>query len=97
MSDHGAAPNDAGNSGEIKSKTAFRSSFFVVLILAFLFIAALNFIRVMSKESPEGNEAKEPSSSVMVHEGGQPVGKNDTAAVKAVGVDSVKGSEAAHP
>ncbi len=56
MADHSTHHHDSDTSdGELKSKTAFRSSFWFVLILVGLFIAALNFIEVMGHES--GHEA----------------------------------------
>lgn len=62
MSDHATHQHhDGDNTGEIKSKTAFRSSFWVVLILVGLFIAALNFMSSMSHGG--GHEAKEASSN----------------------------------
>ena len=63
MADHGTHHHHEGeHTGEIKSKTAFTSSFWFVLILVGLFIAALNFINVMG-HSNEGHENKEATSS----------------------------------
>jgi len=41
-----------------KSKVAMRSSFWFVIILVGLFIAALNFINVMGSESEEGGKTE---------------------------------------
>ena len=38
-----------------KSKTSLSASFWFVLILVFLFIAAVNFVNVMSHDSSEGH------------------------------------------
>lgn len=59
MSAHDTHNADTDHSGELKSKTAFRSSFWFVIILVGLFIAALNFVRVMGNdhESAGGHEA----------------------------------------
>ena len=54
MSDHGTH-HDSDNPVEPGSKTAFRSSFWVVIILVGLFIAALNFINVMGHDSSHKN------------------------------------------
>lgn len=62
MSDHGTHHHDDENNNEIKSKTAFRSSFWFVLILVGLFIAALNFINIMG-DSNEGHKPKEATSN----------------------------------
>ena len=45
--------HDHGTPGEIKSKTALNSSFWLIIIIAGLFIAAVNFIQVMGS----GHEA----------------------------------------
>lgn len=45
--------------GEKTSKTSMRSSFWLVVILVFLFVAALNFIEVMSKSEGEEGAGKE--------------------------------------
>lgn len=59
MADHSTHHHhDSDTSGgELKSKTAFRSSFWFVLILVGLFIAALNFIEVMGHEGGEHKTA----------------------------------------
>jgi hypothetical protein len=58
MSDHGThhLHHDGDHHAEPKSKTSFRASFWLVLILVGLFIAALNFISVMGHEEG-GHEA----------------------------------------
>ena len=48
--------HEAGHSGELKSKTAFRSSFWFVIILVGLFIAALNFVKSTGDEHHESAE-----------------------------------------
>jgi hypothetical protein len=71
MADHNTHHhNDSHSSGELKSKTAFRSSFWFVLILVGLFIAALNFIEVMGhgEEEHEGHEKMEATSSQTLKE-----------------------------
>ena len=56
--------HDTHQSGtENKSKMAFNASFWFILILVFVFIAAVNFVNVMSKEGGE-----EPKTEA--HEGG---------------------------
>ena len=60
MSDHGTHHHDADHSGEIKSKTAFKSSFWFVIILVGLFIAALNFINVMGHQEDHGAHGAKP-------------------------------------
>jgi len=47
---------------EKKSVISFRSSFWLVIILALLFIAALNFINVMGKSEGEGKEKTEATT-----------------------------------
>ena len=64
MSDHGTHHHDADHSSEIKSKTAFKSSFWFVIILVGLFIAALNFINVMGHEEGHGAKAAHSSHDV---------------------------------
>jgi hypothetical protein len=71
MADHNTHHHDdSHSSGELKSKTAFRSSFWFVLILVGLFIAALNFIEVMGhgEEGHEGHEKMEATSSETLKE-----------------------------
>jgi hypothetical protein len=66
MADHSTHHHhDSHTSGELKSKTAFRSSFWFVLILVGLFIAALNFIEIMGhgEEGHEGHEKMEATSN----------------------------------
>ncbi len=63
MADHSTHHHDSDTSGgELKSKTAFRSSFWFVLILVGLFIAALNFIEVMG-HGEEGHKNHEATSN----------------------------------
>src|SRR5690242_3574437 len=62
MADHSTHHHDSHSSGEIKSKTAFKSSFWFVIILVGLFIAALNFINVMG-HSDQGHQNHEATSS----------------------------------
>ena len=57
--------NDA-NSERNKSIVSFKSSFWLVVILVGLFIAALNFVNVMG-EHKEGHEAK--AEATEMHEG----------------------------
>jgi hypothetical protein len=66
MADHSSHHHgDSHSTGEIKSKTAFVSSFWFVLILVGLFIAALNFIEVMghSEGHSQGHQNHEATSS----------------------------------
>ena len=46
------------NHPENKPTTSFRSSFWFVIILVGLFIAALNFVNIMGNDNGEGNEIK---------------------------------------
>ncbi len=64
MADHGTQHHhdDSHKTGEMKSKTAFRSSFWFVIILVGVFIAALNFIKVEGGES-EGHGNHEATSN----------------------------------
>lgn len=79
MADHSTTHQDAHNSGEIKSKTAFVSSFWFVIILVGLFIAALNFIEVMGN-SEEGHKNHEATASeTLKGETGLGRVENDTA------------------
>ena len=58
MSGHDNAHHEA-HEKEPRSKTAFTASFWFVIILVGLFIAALNFINVMGHDDEEGHgEAK---------------------------------------
>jgi len=50
--------NDAPQQ-EKKSVVSFRSSFWFVIILVGLFIAALNFVNVMSNDNGEGNKVSD--------------------------------------
>ena len=61
MADHGAHHHEGETASEIKSKTAFISSFWFVIILVGLFIAALNFINVMG--SDQGHKNHEATAS----------------------------------
>ncbi len=64
MSDHGTHHHHEGeHHAEPKSKTSFRASFWFVLILVGLFIAAVNFVSVMSHEEG-GHEATEQSEAL---------------------------------
>ena len=60
MSGHDNAHHEAHEKVP-RSKTAFTASFWLVIILAGLFIAALNFINVMGHDEEEGHggEAKQ--------------------------------------
>jgi hypothetical protein len=96
MADHGTQHHEGDNTGEIKSKTAFVSSFWFVIILIGLFIGALNFINVMG-HSNEGHENQEATSSQTLKgetglgreedghaaEHGSPAAADDTAAHEA--------------
>ena len=63
MADH-STPHDSSHPSNLaKSQTAFRSSFWFVLILAGLFIAALNFVEIMG-HSEEGHGKQEPSTEM---------------------------------
>lgn len=53
--DHGHAEHAAPTVE--KSKTALRSSFFLIIILAGLFICAINFINAMSHDAGDGHSA----------------------------------------
>jgi hypothetical protein len=55
MSAHDTHNPDIENSGELKSKTSFKASFWFVIILVGLFIAALNFIKVIGNDHEEGH------------------------------------------
>lgn len=55
MSAHDTHNPDIENSGELKSRTSFKASFWFVAILVGLFIAALNFVRVMSDDQEGGH------------------------------------------
>ena len=57
---------------EKKSKTALRSSFWFVLILAGLFIAALNFVKVMGSDDGGGHGASHATEAhaTEAHESG---------------------------
>lgn len=61
MSDHGTHHHEGEHTGEIKSKTSFIASFWFVLILVGLFIAALNFIDVMGHD--QGHKNHEATAS----------------------------------
>lgn len=64
MADHSTHHHEdthTAHSGDQKSKTAFVSSFWFVIILVGLFIAAVNFVRIMSSNDEHGN--KEATSS----------------------------------
>jgi len=50
--------HETSNGTEKKSKTSMSASFWFVLILAGLFIAAVNFVNVVSHEPEEGEGAK---------------------------------------
>lgn len=50
--------HETSHSTEIKSKTAMSASFWFVLILAGLFIAAVNFVNVESNTKEEGEGVK---------------------------------------
>lgn len=68
MADHSTHHHDDSHTSErLKSKTAFTSSFWFVLILVGLFIAALNFIEVMGHEGGghenQGHQNHEATSS----------------------------------
>jgi hypothetical protein len=84
MADHGTHHHHDSHSDEVKSKTAFKSSFWFVIILVGLFIAALNFINVMGSEEGHhgaagGNETKEATSNeTLKGETGLGVTKEDT-------------------
>jgi hypothetical protein len=58
------AHNDAKQQEEKKSVVSFRSSFWFVIILVGLFIAALNFVSVESSDSPESSKISEESKPV---------------------------------
>lgn len=51
--------------GEIKSKTALRSSFWFMIILVGLFVAAINFVTVMGSEHEEGEGGNKPTMPTM--------------------------------
>ena len=83
MADHGTHHHHDSHSDEIKSKTAFKSSFWFVIILVGLFIAALNFINVMGSEEGHhgaaGHETKEATAGeTLKGETGLGVTKDDT-------------------
>ncbi len=61
MSSHDAS-HIAGHHEEPRSKSSMSASFWFVIILVGLFIAALNFINVMGNES-EGHVNKEATSN----------------------------------
>jgi len=50
--------HESSHGTEIKSKTAMSASFWFVLILAGLFIAAVNFVNVESNATEEGHGTK---------------------------------------
>ena len=64
-----------GHTQEGKPKTAFSASFWLVIIIAGLFIAALNFIQAES--SHEGNESEERAEhgKLLMQEGAGHTGK----------------------
>ncbi|MDR3680947.1 MAG: hypothetical protein P4L41_13365 [Flavipsychrobacter sp.] len=71
-----------GQTERAKSKTAFQSSFWFVIILVFLFIAAINFANVMGKsgegeKSEASKEAGTPATEMQKTEE-----RTDTANVK---------------
>lgn len=75
MSAHEMHNADTDHSGELKSTTAFRSSFWFVIILVGLFIAALNFVRVMGDSKHEGEGGHEGHATEQhdaVEHGAQP-------------------------
>lgn len=51
-----AHETNKGPEVEKKSVVSFRSSFWFVIIIVGLFIAALNFINIMSNDNGEGNK-----------------------------------------
>src|SRR5262245_3052804 len=51
--------HETSNGTEKKSKTSMSASFWFVLILAGLFIAAVNFINVVSNEHEEGEKTEQ--------------------------------------
>lgn len=63
MSEHGTHHDAADNADRKKSKSSFSSSFWFVLILVGLFIASLNFIKVMS-HSEDAHETAAHSEMV---------------------------------
>ena len=69
MADHSTHHHEdshTAHSGELKSKTAFVSSFWFVIILVGLFIAAVNFVRIMSND--EGHENHEATATQTLKE-----------------------------
>lgn len=76
-----------------RSKSSFQSSFWFVIILVGLFIAALNFVNVMSKGEGEKGEAKTEAAAT-ASEGEKEMSKADTAATKAAPAkDTAKAEE----
>jgi hypothetical protein len=59
-----------------KPTTSFQSSFWLVIILAGLFIAAVNFVKIMSKEEAHGSATEQMhnghSSEGTHHESSKP-------------------------
>ena len=102
MADHGTSHHEGENTGEIKSKTAFKSSTWVVLILVGLFIAALNFIQVMSSSHEEhaGTEQHHAAPMHNMHEehqeGAEPTEHHDATEMHHEGDATHHESEDAH-
>jgi len=61
MADHSTHHDSSSSTDTAKSRTAFRSSLWFVLILVGLFIAALNFVEIMG-HSEEGHKKTEATS-----------------------------------
>ncbi len=92
MSDHGTQHHhDEAHSTEIKSKTSFQSSFWLVLILVGLFIGAVNFISVMGHE--EGGHGTEQSHGAPAGHGGG----HDAAGHEGTGHEAAGHEAAGHP
>jgi len=57
--------NHSNGGDRAKSQTSFKSSFWLIIIIVGVFIAALNFVNVMKNEGEEGagKEKKEVSAT----------------------------------